>query len=227
MAETMKIKCPVCQTEAEQPLNIAINTRLHPELKQKLLDGTLLLFECEHCGAKRRITSQFMYHDPDKKLLFFVAPNFNEQRDNVLAQLEEFLRTFPFSTEDYQMRIMLETADLMEKVQIFDYGFSDTEVELVKMLTDGLFAQENPEALVKNRYFFINKSSQPKFLYITETDQIMVDCHDKLFEFIRDKFKKVLALPQMGHFLVINHTWANHAIQKKKASSPTSEETEK
>lgn len=217
MAPTMKFKCPVCQHEVSRQFDIAINTRFNPDLKKKLLDGSLLLFECEHCGAKRHISSQFLYHDPDKKLLFHVAPDYNENREAIHHQLNELINSFPDSTEDYEMRIMLNMADLMEKVQIFDFGFKDTDIELVKMLTDGLFAKENPEAKVKSRYFFLNNEAKPKFLYVTDTNQMMVDCHAKLLEFIRDKFKRALNKSTAGNFHVINHSWAENILQNKES----------
>lgn len=216
MAEKMSIQCPVCQHPSSQPLEMAINTRTTPELKQKLLDGTLLMFECENCGAKRRITTQVLYHDPDKKLLFFVAPNYNRDKESIQEQLTELLQSFPVSLENYEMRIMIDPADLMEKVHIFDAGHHDTEIELVKMLTDGLFVQENPGKNIKNRYFYINPQGKSKFLYITDDEQLMVDCHEKLLEFIHDKFKKALTQEQKGSFKVINHAWANNILQKKK-----------
>lgn len=219
MAPKMKFKCPVCHHEIERQFDIAINTRLNPDLKEKLLDGTLLLFECEHCGAKRHISSQFLYHDPDKKLLFHVAPQYNEQREAIQAQLNDLINSFPVSVDDYEMRIMLNMADLMEKVQIYDSGFKDTEIEMVKMLTDGLFAKENPTAQVKNRYFFLNKEGQPKFLYVTDTNQMMVDCHQRLLTFIRDKFKRALKQNTKGHFRIINHAWAENILQNKETEA--------
>lgn len=215
MPTNMKIKCPVCHHTATEEFEVALNTRTQPELKKQLINGTLLQFECKHCGAKRHVTSNFLYHDPDKKLLFHVAPHYHEQREATHQQLTQLINSFPVSIEDYEMRIMPTMADLMEKVQIYDAGFSDYEIELVKLLTDGLFVKEHPTTEIKNRYFFINNDLKPKFIYITPDGQVMVDCHEKLLEFIRDKFKRPLAKTTTGQFTIINHAWAEHILQNK------------
>ncbi|MBK0347728.1 CpXC domain-containing protein [Aerococcaceae bacterium zg-ZJ1578] len=215
MAEKPTITCPICQHESHRTVQTAINTRRQPELKKKLLDGSLLMFECPNCGAKRRITTQVLYHDPDKKLLFFVAPTYATEHESINEQLQELIYSMRLSLDGYQMRIMLETADLMEKVQIFDFNLTDTEIELVKALTDGLFLQENTDTKIRNRYFYLNQENQPKFLYITEKDQLMVEYNTELLDFIRSKFNKVITTTPKGRFLIINHHWASQVIQKK------------
>ncbi|MBF6978985.1 CpXC domain-containing protein [Tuanshanicoccus lijuaniae] len=215
MADKPTITCPICQHESHQTIQTAINTRRQPELKQKLLDGTLLMFECPDCGAKRRITTQVLYHDPDKKLLFFVAPTYATEHESINEQLNELIYSMGLSLDDYHMRIMIETAELMEKVQIFDSRLVDTEIELVKALTDGLFLQENSDKKIRNRYFYLNQDNQPKFLYLTEDDQLMVEFNQQLLDFIRSKFHKAIDNTPKGRFLIINHHWAGQVIQKK------------
>lgn len=218
MTQTIKLACPVCQTEAKRELNTAINTKTHPELKRALLEGSLLSFECEHCGAKRQIETQMLYHDPDQRLLFYLAPNFNETKEEVLAFLDEVRSKLPVSLNDYQLRIVLRAADLVEKVQIFEQGYDDQEIELVKLLTDGLFAKEKPDAKVNARYFFI-KEQEPKILYLTDDDQLLVDFHHTLLEFVRNKFRKALSEAYLGQYIIVNHNWALNIAENKEGTA--------
>lgn len=215
MSESQALTCPKCHKVSNKIPTVAINTQLHPELKEQLLDGTLLSFECQHCGEKRRITTELMYHDPEKQLLFYVSPQYKHKPEVIQAQLTEFLNNFPFPIEDYEMRIMLDPSDLIEKVQIFDFGFKDTKVELLKGLTDGLLLQQHPDKKIINRYFYLNQQ-QPKFLYVLDQEQLLVDCNDALQTFIEDKFKKILLQPTKGEFKIIDYHWATDAIKRNK-----------
>lgn len=207
MTQTIKLACPVCQTEVNRELSTAINTRIHPELKAELLAGRLLSFTCDDCGAKRQIETQMLYHDPENRLLFYLAPNFTNNQEEVMTFLKEFRAKLPVSLDDYKLRIVLRAADLVEKVQLFDLGFDDQEIELVKLLTDGLFAKEKPDAIVNARYFY-QKDNAPKILYLTSDDQLLVDFHHSLLEFVRDKFRKALSKDYLGQFVTVNQKWA-------------------
>lgn len=207
MTQTIKLACPVCQTEVNRELSTAINTRIHPELKAELLAGRLLSFTCDDCGAKRQIETQMLYHDPENRLLFYLAPNFTNNQEEVMTFLEEFRAKLPVSLDDYKLRIVLRAADLVEKVQLFDQGFDDQEIELVKLLTDGLFAKEKPDAIVNARYFY-PKDNAPKILYLTSDDQLLVNFHHTLLEFVRDKFRNALNKNYLGQFVTVNQKWA-------------------
>lgn len=207
MTQTIKLACPVCQAEVKRELSTAINTRIHPELKEELLAGRLLSFTCDECGAKRQIETQMLYHDPDNRLLFYLAPNFTTHHEEVMTFLEDIRTKLPVSLDDYKLRIVLRAADLVEKVQLFDQDFDDQEIELVKLLTDGLFAKEKPDAIVNARYFYL-KEDEPKILYLTSDDQLLVDFHHTLLEFVRNKFRKALNKDYLGQFITVNQKWA-------------------
>ncbi len=214
MPQNIHVECPVCQTKAVRSVEIAINTRLHPELKTALLDGTLLAFECENCGSKRQIETQLMYHDPDQQLLIYVAPEFNEKREAITKGLYEVAEKEQIPIENYHLRIVTSVPQLVEKIQIFDFGVDDQEMEVVKLLTDGLFAKQEPDRQVLNRFFFI-KDDEPKFLYITEEDQLLVDYHPSLNQFIKEKFGKYLMDDFRGNFVVVNHQWATNIVNQR------------
>lgn len=214
MNEAIKLTCPVCQQESNQMLHLALNTQTHPQLKKKLLDGSLLTFECDYCGAKRRMTVPFLYHDPNNQYLFYLSPHYTDRKDEVKAKLQEILQDFPLSLENYEMRLITDPSSLIEKIQLFDMGYHDTEIELVKMLTDGLFTQENPDLTIQSRYFYLNDKQEANFIYFANNQQYLVNFNDKLLIFIRDKFKKTLSQSYTGSFMLINELWADSCLQK-------------
>lgn len=218
MTQAVTLACPVCQTEAKRDIHTAINAATHPELKEQLLAGQLLNFECETCGAKRHLEVETLYHDPNLKLLIYLAPKISEEREEALNRLESLRAQLPVSLDDYHLRIVNRQADLIEKIQIFDAKFNDQAIELVKILTDGLFAKEKPDAQVNARYFYLNDAVK-KILYITETEQLLVDFHESLLSFVEDKFAKALTDNYLGQFIVVNQSWALNIADKKAGPS--------
>ena len=132
-------------------------------MKQALLEGNLFRFECDECGAKRQLDMQFIYRDPEKKVMIFLLPEYHSDNEEVTRVLDEIIQQQNFSLADYRLRIALHGVDLVEKITIFDAGYDDQEIEIVKLLTDGLFAQEKPTTPVKARYFYMQKS-KPKIV---------------------------------------------------------------
>ncbi|MGO4929313.1 CpXC domain-containing protein [Fundicoccus sp. Sow4_D5] len=225
MTQPVTLACPVCQTEAKRNIHTAINANTHPELKEQLIAGTLLNFECDTCGAKRHLEVETLYHDPNLKLVVFLAPKISEAREDTLNRLETLRAKLPVSLDDYRLRIVNRQADLIEKIQIFDEGFNDQSIELVKILTDGLFAKEKPEAVVKARYFYQHEATT-KLLYITEDEQLFVDFHDSLLTFVEEKFAKALKEEYLGQFIVVNQGWALNLADKKSGPTANTDESD-
>lgn len=211
MKQVVKLNCPVCQTPTTQEVETRINTALQPKLKKELLSGELQQFECSECGAKRQIETNFLYHDPDKKFMVFLIPNLKNKKDQLSNLLENVARDENVDLSRYELRIVTHHPDLIEKIQLFDLDYNDKEVEIVKLLTDGLFAKERPSEVVRSRYFYV-KDKQPKIMYITEKEQLLVDFSDSLLSFASDKYKKTVTSEGKGQFHLINAEWAAHAL---------------
>ncbi|MBZ6526938.1 CpXC domain-containing protein [Aerococcaceae bacterium DSM 111021] len=211
MKQVVKIKCPVCQTPASQEVETRVNSILQPNLKKDLLNGQLQFFECSDCGARRQIETDFLYHDPKNKFMVFLIPNLRKKQDQLSTLLENVARDEKVNLSDYELRIVTHHPDLVEKIQLFDNGYNDREVEIVKLLTDGLFAKERPNEEVKSRFFYM-KNKEPKIMYITANEQLLVDFSDNLHTFAKDKYKKVVSTSEKGQFHLINAEWAAHAL---------------
>ena len=204
---TLHLKCPVCETETERDYINLLNTAKHPELVRDLQEGKLFEFECDHCGAKRQLSYQFLYHDPAKHFMVFLLPEYRDDQEQVEQALTDLLTEIDFSLANYQLRIAVSVPELIEKVLIFNTGYDDRVVETVKILTDGLFAQDKPTLPVKARYFYL-QDNKPKVLYLTDEGQILADFHEKLVDFVRVKYAKKLDENLKGEFHHINFKWA-------------------
>lgn len=215
MAQTLNLTCPVCNHQNKMKVNAAINAKTQPKLKKELLEGKNFLFECDQCGAKRVINYQMLYHDPDHRLLIYLAPDYVKNKEQTLEILDDLKQKQAVSLDDYHLRIVLSGAELLEKIQIFDNQYKDIEVELVKLLTDGIFSKEKPDEQVKGRYFYMDPNTQKaKIMYTTDKEQLLVDFHETLLDFVQNKFKKDLEDNRKGDFQLINYNWAIQIASK-------------
>lgn len=214
MKHVSTIQCPVCLTDQEVELVSKIDAKVDTDLKEALLAGQLFNFECDHCGAKRQLDSDCLYLDHDKQFIVSLIPNLEERKEQMEAILTQFIRQSEEDLSQYQMRVVRNAPTFVEKVTVLDQGLNDIVVEIVKLLTDGLFAKERPDDLVKNRYFYMH-NGQRKLLYLTESDQLIVDFHQSLVDFAEDKYKKAIQEDTNGRFIVIDHNWAANLLEKK------------
>lgn len=108
----------------------SINTAENPELKEKVLDGTLFLWKCPSCGQTNIARYEVLYHDPDKKLMVWVLP------DNDLSETQmHSVSLHAKAIGDYTLRRVEDMGSLIEKISIRDAGLNDIAVEMCKYVT--------------------------------------------------------------------------------------------
>lgn len=138
-----KAVCSKCGKEHVVKIYKSINVAQDPELKEKVLDGSLFLWECPDCGASNLVAYDSLYHDPEAKLMIWMLP-FGEpegaEKTAIMNQAK--------AMGDYHLRIVANAGDLMEKLIIFEAGFDDHCIELVKYVA----GKEMPD--VSNLHFY-------------------------------------------------------------------------
>lgn len=130
MAFVNEIQAKCCRCSKPHTLSVygSINVSENPELKDKVKDGSLFLWECEDCGALNLIKSETLYHDPEKRLMLWLTPEDKPSLGEKMDTLGKELRA-------YTLRRVLDTGSLIEKVNIFDAGLDDMVVEMCKYVT--------------------------------------------------------------------------------------------
>jgi hypothetical protein len=71
---TLEIECTECGAEGYLEGWASINASLNPELKDKLLEGKLHVYQCDQCGASVHISAPLLYHDMDKEFMVQFYP---------------------------------------------------------------------------------------------------------------------------------------------------------
>lgn len=120
-----EVSCPKCGAIKKTQMWPGMNIASNPELREKVLKETLFDWDCPDCGYRMQLVYPCLYHDKSRKLMICVAPNGNT---DALKNLEE---QFP-QLSGIKKRLVLNLAELKEKVLIFEAGLDDVSVELVK-----------------------------------------------------------------------------------------------
>lgn len=130
--------CNNCHRTTDIEVRESINVALDPELKARVKDGSLFVWECPYCGRRNLAVYQTLYHDPDARLMVWLLPGEAEPPAQVADAVKEL--------EGYTLRLVREVGELVEKVNIHDAGLEDTILEMVKWVTRRELEAKNPEA---------------------------------------------------------------------------------
>lgn len=144
------LSCSSCSERHSVQVFSSVNISESPELKSKVLDGSLFVWECPHCGTLNLIKSQTLYHDPSERLMVWITAADSELESRIAAtysKVEEL--------SSYTARFVCDAGELIEKVKIFDAGLDDIAMEMCKYITRLEMSQKDKarEAAIANAPF--------------------------------------------------------------------------
>lgn len=122
--------CTKCGNTNEITIYRSINISENPELERKVMDGSLFVWECPHCGTVNLARYETLYHDPEGKLMVWLLP------DGDLPESQ--MKSISLHTKamgGYTLRRVNDTGSLMEKVLISKAGLDDVVIEMCKYVT--------------------------------------------------------------------------------------------
>lgn len=98
--QTATIACPNCGRRFNTPVQSVIDVGQDPASKSRLLEGQINLAVCPQCGAGGTLSLPFLYHDPQKELLFIYTPptsvmDNNRQQRLIGALINSVMATLP------------------------------------------------------------------------------------------------------------------------------------
>lgn len=131
--------CNHCHKPTEIDVRPSINVAQDPDLKARVKDGSLFVWECPYCGHRNLALYQTLYHDPDTKLMVWLLPGDAQPPQQVADAVKDL--------DGYTLRLVREVGDLIEKVNLHDAGLEDTVLEMCKWVTRRELAQKNPGAM--------------------------------------------------------------------------------
>ena len=118
----IKITCPACNTEGSYTVWDSVNVDLNPELKSKVMNGSLFTWICPNCKQSFNAPYSFLYHDMTHNFMVY----FESEKSHIIP-FAEYLRVMEngldmkviaaiaerFRDENAQMNILFDsiTAD--------------------------------------------------------------------------------------------------------------------
>ena len=106
---------------------LSVNVAEDPDLKERVRDGSLFLWECEACGRSNLIRSNCLYHDPARRLMIWLLEGGAVDEAKLAATAGEL--------DGYTLRRVGDVGSLIEKVNLFDAGLEDTVMEMCKWVS--------------------------------------------------------------------------------------------
>lgn len=134
----MRFVCGGCGNGHDVETFARINVAERPELKARVKDGSLFVWECPHCGMHNLAKYQVLYHDPEERVMLWLLPE-GALPETCISEVENALslqiQSGDRSLDGYVLRRVKNVGDLIEKVNIFDSGLDDVVMEMCKYVT--------------------------------------------------------------------------------------------
>ncbi len=139
--------CSKCGQQHKVVVYKSINVTDNPELKAKVMDGSLFLWECPHCGQVNLAKYETLYHDPSKKLMFWLMPQGEISESQMQA-----ITMHTKAMGGYTLRRVADMGSLMEKVLIAEARLDDVVLEMCKYVTKLEMVQKSVGAEQKEEF---------------------------------------------------------------------------
>ena len=142
MNNTIQATCTACGRRHDIEVPGGINVEENPELKSRVKDGSLFVWECPDCGTANLACCQTLYHDPGQRLMVWLLPDGVLPEDR-LQTVEAALAAQVSELEGYVLRRVSDVGSLIEKVNIHDAGLDDRVMEMCKYVTKTELAEKD------------------------------------------------------------------------------------
>ena len=146
--------CSKCGEKQVIRIYRSINVSEDPQLKEKVRNGSLFLWECPHCGQVNLAKYETLYHDPAARLMVWLLPEGDISETQMKA-----ITMHTKAMGGYTLRRVTDMGSLMEKVLIHDAGLDDVVLEMCKYVTkmemiSKITGKDNQEVLMKAKFNF-------------------------------------------------------------------------
>ena len=206
--EKVEITCPVCLNEEQGTIWQRINAQSDPDLKQRLLKKTLQVHPCSNCGHEVLISTDFVYVDPDKKLIIACQPSSGADRHN--QSIPSWQQTA--SDNGWLARITINTNQLIEKIHVLDNGKDDRLIELVKL---SLLRQPDQSIKPSRLYYYSTgdpQDSKLRFMAETKNGQwYHLDLDQEIYENTRNMVHQ--SKIRLTQPLIVDETYATSLLR--------------
>lgn len=218
MANEIKkmIACPRCNTSTQATLYTSINVTNQPQLREKVLDGSLFKWVCKDCGYSARLTCPVLYNDMKKRFMIYLIPRV-EHFQLADKNLEEDFKHL----KHINKRIVPDFNSFKEKVFIFESGLDDMAVELTKLAISEAVARKHKVDKVEEGYLsmYNSENNTMGFTFYVGEDRIpyvqsaRLEIYGKSVSVVNELAVKD---KKLKGFIRIDREWAENVLYRYK-----------
>lgn len=149
---TAQMTCPKCGSTFEIEQWNVINAQKQPELREKIMNGSMFLQTCPHCGTRVHSAYTCIYSNDEEKFLVSFQPTAEEPAATPLVP-------------QYTMRLEHTLLRFLERIRILEFGLDDLTIEMVRYLVTAQLARQFPEKHITHLLFDNTDSENVFFQY--------------------------------------------------------------
>ena len=215
------LTCPNCNHQFRAILWLSVTAPLNPDLRTRVLDGTIFSHVCPECRVTIEVNCDFTYSDPKLKFMIILA----RPKDDKLPSFPTgFLEGTASLLKDSQLRLVTSYDQLREKIRIFEAGLNDHLIELLKFYVwekafgttvipdDGVFF-----AMIRKRFL---RSKELVFVLYPDPQRMVEGTIP--FDFYAETMSRAGfdASSGAGEWKVVNHTAIRATAMGESTPSP-------
>ena len=215
----MQATCSLCGGQEKVLAYGSINTAEDPDLKAKVKDGSLFVWECPHCGGYNLARYQTLYHDPDQKLMVWLMPEGSMPPEQLAAvqQHMEIIAEQAFDGEEgYTLRRVGDIGSLMEKVNIFDANLDDRVIELYKFLIWDQIKEAWPDLQEGDLLFMYDEDDAYLVVWPSDNgsdEKLTTPIEPQFYQELVDSCGAALEIPA-GQYAEIDQKWIAQRFER-------------
>ena len=222
----IKATCPDCKKDFPFEFWQSVNIQMNPEMREKVLDHSIFNFKCPHCGMEGHTEYPFLYNDIQHSFMVQYCPD-----ENAIDEYQEAFNKIIESDanigalNNLHLRIVTNYFQLIEKIEIFESGFDDCLIELLKAKQIKELNTNNPENKIAFALFELRPNKElnkkepiPTLVYINEDGEEVSDCPISMISNDISKIQEDYDYNKKKSF-IIDMDWANSIVYSEKISS--------
>ena len=209
--------CSNCGQQHKVTVYRSINTSENPELKDKVKDGSLFLWECPHCGQVNLAKYETLYHDPAAKLMVWLIPSGEISETQMQA-----ITMHTKAMGGYTLRRVNDIGSLMEKVLIAEAGLDDVVLEMCKyvtkleMIQKSVGAEQKDEFMAATFHFYKSEGEEDErlmtFMYGLDGQMLGVNIGWNVYQDCAGILERNPQVKPADGFAKIDAEWLNSVL---------------
>lgn len=148
-------------------------------------------------------------------MMIYVIPNYDKKSKKELYKFVGDFTKQGILSEEYILRVVSSTAELIEKILINDFNFDDRIIEILKVIHIGIAKEQVPniETEIKNAYFNVNNGQPQIIFFLKDGRTFLSQIKMELYKDIEKSLSRELNKDNSNEFREINLKWARRFIK--------------